>query len=365
MARRRPLHLPRLRGVRAVARRGTRRAAPRAGVAARRGAPPRPRRGVGHVRAHGAGAAPPRLRALRAHAHQGAGALHRPPRGAVRLRGREALRRRRHGGRRVPLHRALHRERVQRVHRRRAGAAPQGRARDRARRARPARSRRPHARAHPRDLPARRVVPPLERRAVRRRHRHPAHGRAAQAAPVRVARRVRPLRVVPRVPAARPLHDDRARADPRRAARGVRRSRRSGRRRRLPGVGHRVGAGAAAHRGVHTRRAHAGPTSPSSRSASGAWRATGSTTCATRSSPRTARRWGSTPSGSGPTPFPPGYQFEVPATVAVTDLAVLEGLDPAGDLAVRLDRARPLRPATATRCGPSSTAPVARWCCPT
>jgi len=34
--------------------------------------------------------------------------------------------------------------------------------------------------------------------------------------------------------------------------------------------------------------------------------------------------------------FPPGYQFEVPATVAVTDLAVLQGLDPTGDLAVRL-----------------------------
>ena len=34
--------------------------------------------------------------------------------------------------------------------------------------------------------------------------------------------------------------------------------------------------------------------------------------------------------------FPPGYQFEVPAAVAVTDIAVLEGLDTAGDLAVRL-----------------------------
>ncbi|MFN8024968.1 MAG: NAD-glutamate dehydrogenase [Acidimicrobiia bacterium] len=34
--------------------------------------------------------------------------------------------------------------------------------------------------------------------------------------------------------------------------------------------------------------------------------------------------------------FPPGYQFEVAATAAVDDIAVLEGLDPAGDLAVRL-----------------------------
>jgi len=34
--------------------------------------------------------------------------------------------------------------------------------------------------------------------------------------------------------------------------------------------------------------------------------------------------------------FPPGYQFEVSATTAVTDLEVLAGLDPAGDLAVRL-----------------------------
>jgi glutamate dehydrogenase len=34
--------------------------------------------------------------------------------------------------------------------------------------------------------------------------------------------------------------------------------------------------------------------------------------------------------------FPPGYQFEVPVAAAVVDIAVLEGLDPAGDLAVRL-----------------------------
>ncbi len=59
--------------------------------------------------------------------------------------------------------------------------------------------------------------------------------------------------------------------------------------------------------------------------------------------------------------FPPGYQFEVPAAVAVTDISVLRGLDPAGDLSVRLTAplhdGEPLR-ALLYRSG-------ARWCSPT
>ena len=57
----------------------------------------------------------------------------------------------------------------------------------------------------PRELPARRAVPDLRRRPVPDRHGDPAPGRAPAAAAVRAARHLRPLRLLPRVRAARPL----------------------------------------------------------------------------------------------------------------------------------------------------------------
>ena len=70
----------------------------------------------------------------------------------------------------------------------------------------------------PRDLPARRAVPDLGRRAVRDRDRDPAPGRAPAAAAVRAPRHLRPLPLLPGVRAARPLqHREPAphRGDPR------------------------------------------------------------------------------------------------------------------------------------------------------
>ena len=71
--------------------------------------------------------------------------------------------------------------------------------------------------AHPRDLPARRAVPDRGRRAVRDRARHPAARRAPAPAPVRAARPVRALRLVPDLRAARELQDRPARASSRRS----------------------------------------------------------------------------------------------------------------------------------------------------
>ena len=59
------------------------------------------------------------------------------------------------------------------------------------------------ARRDPRDLPARRAVPDLGGRALRDRARHPPPGRAPARAAVRPPRRVRPLPLLPRLPAAR------------------------------------------------------------------------------------------------------------------------------------------------------------------
>ena len=58
--------------------------------------------------------------------------------------------------------------------------------------------------------------------------------------------------------------------------------------------------------------------------------------------------------------FPAAYQFEVDADDAVADVAVLETLDPAGDLEIRLEPpVRRRAPAS------SSTGPAVRSCCPT
>ena len=242
LARRRALHVPRLPRVRAAPGRHRRHRG--AGVAARhraghRARPRRPPDRQPAERRRHRPRPPPR----RPRPHQGQQPRHRPPLDLPGLRRRQGLRRAGRGGGGAALPRPaqlgrLHPERVLGARRR-----PQGGRGARHQRLRPAQPLRQGPADHPRDLPA--------RRAVRRRRGdpHPDQPRGAPAAgaaphpPVRPPRRLRPVRLVPGLPAARPLHD---RGPPRHAggaARGVRRHR--GRALR-PGVG--VGAGAAALR---------------------------------------------------------------------------------------------------------------------
>ena len=124
--------------------------------------------------------------------------------GLHRLHRRQALRRARRGDRRAPLHRPVHVHRLQRarVARRRCCAARSRRSPQRAGLP-PGGHLAKALRAHAGDLPARRPVPDRRRRAVRHRAGHPGAGRAPAAAPVRLARPVRPLRLLPGVRAAR------------------------------------------------------------------------------------------------------------------------------------------------------------------
>ena len=73
--------------------------------------------------------------------------------------------------------------------------------------------------------PARRPVPDRRRPPLRHRDGHPAAAGTPAGAPVRAPRAVRPLRVVPRVPPPRPLHDAGARAHRAAPRRRVRRRR--------------------------------------------------------------------------------------------------------------------------------------------
>ena len=155
--------------------------------------------------------------------HPGSGALDRAPRRPARLRHGAASARRRHRRRRAPPARSLHRQRVQRQRRAHPGGAPQGRRGARAVGLRARRPRRARAGARARHLPARRDVPSRDRRARRADDGDRGHGVATPGAPVREPRPGRVLRVVPRVPAARPLHHAGAQVGRRCAVRRVRR----------------------------------------------------------------------------------------------------------------------------------------------
>ena len=156
-----------------------------------------------------AAAGGPRVRApaRAAGRHQVDVALDRAPAGLSRLHRGQALRRRRQRRRRGPLPRPVHVDGVQREPRRHSAAAAQGRQRRRARGPRRRQPRRQGAAQHPRDVSARRAVPDRRRRPAAHGDGHPASGRPPALPPVRAARSVRALRVVPHLRAARELHD--------------------------------------------------------------------------------------------------------------------------------------------------------------
>ena len=157
------------------------------------------------LRAAAAGGAQARAREEPAQPDEGQLARDRAPARVPRLRRREALRRGGRGRRRAALPRPLHAHRLQREPLGDPGAATQGPARRRALGAAAREPRLQGTRRDHRDVPARRALPDVRGRAVRDRARHPPSRRAAAGAAVRPAGRLRPLRLVPRLPAARAL----------------------------------------------------------------------------------------------------------------------------------------------------------------
>ena len=138
---------------------------------------------------------------------------------------------------------------------------------------------------HPRDVPARRAVPDLGGRALRDGDGHPPSRRAAARAAVRPPRRVRPLLLVPRLPAARALRHREPAAHPGDPPGGVRRDERRLQRRASPSRCWRASTSSS----TPSRARFRSTTSPRSRRGSRRRRAPGRTTSATRSPSRSAR----------------------------------------------------------------------------
>ena len=245
--------------------------------------------------ARGGGLARPRQ--APAGAGQGQLAGDRAPAGVPRLRRREEVRRQRRGRRRAPLPGPVLLGRLHRVRTPDPGAAREGRRGDRHRRPRPDEPRRQGADGRARDLPARRAVPDPGRGPGPDRLAGDVHPGAAPAAAVRAARHLRPVPLLPGLPAARPLQHHRPRADrldPQGAAAAARTS-------STPRT-----SGSPSRRDCTSsyapRRASrsASPTSPTSSAAAPRPPGPGATTSPPRSSRRTARSRAA--ATSGPTP---------------------------------------------------------------
>ena len=166
LAGRRPLHVPRLPRVPARGGGGCPRGvrpARRPGLRPRHPAPrPGPVRIVRQAAPAGEGQGP---REEAARAGEGQLALHRAPPRLPRLRRRQDVRPRRRGRRRAPLPRPVLQRRLHRVGHPHPGAAREGRRGHAPRGLRPAQPRRQGADGHAGELPARRAVPHLARRA--------------------------------------------------------------------------------------------------------------------------------------------------------------------------------------------------------
>ena len=146
-------------------------------------------------------------------AHDGQQPQHRLPRRLPGLHRRQAVRPRRPGHRRAPLPRALQLRRLPRQRARHPAPAGQGRGGAGPGRLRGREPQRAGPAPDPRDVPPQRAVPDRRRRAVRDRDGHPRAPGPAPGPPVRAAGRLRPVRLLPRVPPARPLLDRSGRAD--------------------------------------------------------------------------------------------------------------------------------------------------------
>ena len=214
LAQRRPPRLPRLPRVRLRPRgRGRRRrrggARHRAGSAARRPADG----GAAPALVGDARGPPDGLRAGGPDAHDGQQPQHRVPGRLPGLHRRQAVRPRGPGRRRAPVPRALQLRRLPRQRARHPAPAGQGRRGAGPGRLRGREPQRAGPAPDPRDVPPQRAVPDRRRRAVRDRDGHPRAPGPAPGPPVRAAGRLRPVRLLPRVPPARPLLDRSGRAD--------------------------------------------------------------------------------------------------------------------------------------------------------
>ena len=268
-----------------------------------------------------------------ADAHEVQRAVHRAPARAHGLHRGQALRRKGPRDRRAPPARPADRARVQGRRHGRPDRAAQGAPGARAGRAAPWRPRREGAVGDPRLVPARRALPDRRGDALRPRDRDPRPRRAPVRARVRAPRRVRALRLLPRLPAPRALPHRQPPEDPGDPARRGRRDRDG-----LRPAAHRVGARAAAHR-HHDGAGATSPRSTSGRSRSGSRRrpAAGPTTSASRCA---GGRVAAAPTTGGATRrrSRSSYRADNPVAQAVRDIRSIDDLYRTGGLDVRLYR---------------------------
>ena len=147
---------------------------------------------------------------------------HGPPRRLSRLCRCEAVRSGRPRHRRAPLPRPLQRRRLPGQRARHPAVAREGGGGAGPRRPRSGEPQRSGLATDPRDVPPQRAVPDRRRRAVRDRHRHPRPAGPASGPAVHPPRRLRPLRLLPRVPAPGSLLDQPSRRDRRGRPGGLR-----------------------------------------------------------------------------------------------------------------------------------------------
>ncbi len=216
--------------------------------------------------------------------------------------------------------------------------------------------------ADPGDLPARRALPDQDRRPLpRRRSTCCAWPGRRQLRALRAPRRVRPVRLLPDLPAAGPVHHREPAADAGHPAARAQRHRR-----RLHHPGHRVDAGAGALHRPHRpgRPARRGRT-PTCWSRSSPTRpGTGTTTSAWCWNASSVTSRPSTSSPATPTPSPTRTRTGTRPYEAMKDLAKLELLEEPGQLEMHLFRKQypPRRSGSppSRTCGSRSTATASR-----
>ena len=181
-------------------------------------------------------------------------------------------------------------------------------------RVRPAQPHRQGADGHPGELPARRAVPDPGRRAGADRRGRDVHPRAAPAAAVRAPRHLRPLPLLPGLPAARPLQHDRPRAD--------RRDPQAAARRRVassspPGSASPTWPGCTSWSARPRASSSATSTSPSSSAGWSTRPAPGTTTSSAAVTAEYGEEEGSRLSRTYAESFPEAYKEDFPARTAV------------------------------------------------
>ena len=300
-------------------------------------------------------------RAEAAHRHQGDDSLARAPARLSRLHRHQALRSRRQARRRTPVLRPVHLDRLYAPGPRHSLSAAQDRQRHPPRRLRSVEPFRQGAGQCARNLSARRAVSDRRGHALSVRARHPAARRAAARTRAAAARSLRPLRVGPRLCAARPLRQPE-----------------SGRRSAIIWLRPSTAASAPIIRSSRKGRWCAFISSSAAIAARRQTRiarrsiarsrrscAAGPTVCARRSVPAPIRRADGRLFARYRDAFPIDYREVYPPPTALADIGVIETLTPERPLGVEFYRAgaRAARKAPASKCSATTGRSRCRSAC--